>query len=225
MFGIYGSRDGNTVNVERWDDGGIGLGRERKETLLWSLQGFRLRLLAPNSHFSQNFWQKSWLIHEMRLSHTPSPCQTIAKKERKHQKKRELGGRERRGRGKRYKHQRENVGVTVATVTRAGKTTATSLNPTNLRLYFLPFILLFLLTLLKLGGGMKTGSRGPGWQQHQQHTNICRRVPHVRTCSRLACHASAGLLLRTREAKATSKKKRNNQLWKKRSSSGLEGEG
>lgn len=61
--------------------------------------------------------------------------------------KRELRGHERRGRGKRHKHQWDNVGVTVVTVTRAGKTTATRLNPTNLQLYFLPFILLFLLTL------------------------------------------------------------------------------
>lgn len=66
-----------------------------------------------------------------------------------------MGARERRGRGKRYKHQRENVRGTVVTVTRAGNTTATSLNPTNLKLYFLPFILLFLLTLLKLRGEMK----------------------------------------------------------------------
>lgn len=114
------------------------------------------------------------------------------------------GGRERRGRGKRYKHQRENVGVTVVTVTRAGNTTATSLNPTNLKLYFLPSILLFLLTLLKLRGEMKkcsylqeSGSLGV----NSQHTNICSHVSHACICSRLACHASM-LLLRYKQERS-----------------------
>lgn len=138
----------------------------------------------------------------LKWCHTHLPADHCKRREKTQKqrlgKKNQGAGRpERRGRGKRYKHQRENVRVTVVTATRAGKTTATSLHPTNLKLYFLPFILLFLLTLLKLRGEMKKCSRlhpSGSLTSVSQHTNICSHAPHVCICSRLACHASMLLL-------------------------------
>lgn len=88
----------------------------------------------------------------------------------------------------RDKHQWDNVGVTVVTVTRAGKTTATRLNPTNLQLNFFPFILLFLLTL-KLRGEMKKRLQESGnLNSISGHKHAA--VSHMFACAALACNAS-----------------------------------
>lgn len=80
--------DGGAIHI--WVKGGKG------KTFLWSPQGFRLRVLAQNSYFSQNFWEKPGLVFEMKVSHAPSPCQTVAKRERKQESK---TGKEKQGDG------------------------------------------------------------------------------------------------------------------------------
>lgn len=144
-----GRRDaGGAVRV--WVEGG------REKRLFCGL----LRVLGSKFYLSPFFFfeflTEIWpVIQNEGVTHTffslSDYCKEREKKgKKKTGKKQGAGGRERRGRGKSYKHQRGNVRVTVVTVTRAGRTTATSLRPTNLKLYFLPVILLFLLTLLKL---------------------------------------------------------------------------